>query len=167
MDGDERFEIPRDAQARMSGAVSGPDPDDGARTLHDVAARTSTDLLALRYRTEQELHEAKAQLEERSAALSMSVSLLNATLESAPDGIVAYDLSGRIMAHNSRFSASWGVPPNSRSITERRSPFRSPTLPTRSGYGEPWRTVRFDRRHRSHAALAGCTGAGRNARGAA
>ena len=93
----------------MSSAVSEPDPDDGAHTLHDVAVSSSTDMLALRYRAEQELHETKAQLEERSAALSMSVSLLNATLESAPDGIVAYDLSGRIMAHNSRFSAIWGV----------------------------------------------------------
>jgi len=94
----------------MSGATPSlvPDDDDD-RMLRSVAMRTSSSILVLQRRAEQELQEAKTLLEQRGAALSESVSLLNATLNSAPDAIVAYDLTGRIIAHNSRFPAIWGL----------------------------------------------------------
>ena len=79
------------------------------RSMRNIALRTSNSILVLQQRAEQELLEAKALLEERSAALGLSVSLLNATLESAPDGILAVDLTGRIIANNSRFAAIWGL----------------------------------------------------------
>ncbi|HYW49599.1 MAG TPA: ATP-binding protein [Gemmatimonadaceae bacterium] len=84
--------------------------DDSAEPLlRNAAVRTSNSILVLQRRAEQELLEAKSLLEQRSAALSISVSLLNATLESAPDGVVAYSLAGDIRAVNSRFAGIWGL----------------------------------------------------------
>jgi len=94
--------------------MSGPSPDrrDDDHLLRNVALRTANSVLVLQRRAEQELLEAKRLLEQRSAALSMSVSLLNATLESAPDGIIAFDLTGNILALNSAFAGIWGLTPD-------------------------------------------------------
>lgn len=94
--------------------ISGPqaerrDEDRDNTSLRNVALRTSSSILSMQRRAEQELLEAKSQLEQRKAELSMSVSLLSATLESAPDGIVAYSNAGEVIAHNSRFRAIWGL----------------------------------------------------------
>jgi PAS domain S-box-containing protein len=94
--------------------MSGPTPErrhdpDRERAMHNIAVRTSNSILILQRRAELERLEAKALLEERSKELMMSVSLLNATLESAPDGILAVDLTGRIAALNRRFAAIWGL----------------------------------------------------------
>src|SRR5260370_33586647 len=43
---------------------------------------------------------------------SLPVSVLQSTVESAADGIVAVDLDGRVVAHNRRFEEMWGIPPN-------------------------------------------------------
>ncbi len=86
-----------------------PERADDDRMLRSLAVRTSNSVLVLQRRAEQELIEAKLMLELRSAALSMSVALLNATLESAPDGIVAFDRDGNIQAINSTFAAIWGL----------------------------------------------------------
>ena len=47
--------------------------------------------------------------EEANDALVGSLSLLSATLDSTPDGIVAVRLDGRITAYNRRFLEMWGV----------------------------------------------------------
>jgi PAS domain S-box-containing protein len=61
-----------------------------------------------------ELERSRNQLEERVAQrtqeLASSLSLLNSTIESTADGIVAFDLSGRFVSFNSKFMAMWGVP---------------------------------------------------------
>jgi PAS domain S-box-containing protein len=49
-------------------------------------------------------------VEERTNELANSLSLLNATLNSTEDGILAVDLNGRVICHNERFPAMWGVP---------------------------------------------------------
>jgi len=49
-------------------------------------------------------------VEERTNELANSLSLLNATLNSTEDGILAVDLSGRAICHNERFPAMWGMP---------------------------------------------------------
>ena len=43
--------------------------------------------------------------------LDLSVSLLQATLESTTDGILVVDGAGRIVTHNTRFTEIWGLPP--------------------------------------------------------
>jgi len=49
-------------------------------------------------------------VEERTNELANSLSLLNATLNSTADGILAVDLSGRVICHNDRFPQIWAIP---------------------------------------------------------
>ena len=48
--------------------------------------------------------------EPRSAADSLTVSVLQATLESTADGILVVDLEGHIVSHNRRFEEMWNLP---------------------------------------------------------
>jgi PAS domain S-box-containing protein len=54
-------------------------------------------------------------VEERTNELANSLSLLNATLNSTADGILAVNLSGRVICHNNRFLEIWSIP---RSVIE-------------------------------------------------
>lgn len=56
-------------------------------------------------------------VEERTGELAHSLSLLNATLDSTADGILAADNAGRIVCYNAKFAAMWGLPPE---VLERR-----------------------------------------------
>ncbi len=47
---------------------------------------------------------------ERTRELAGSLSLLNATLDSTTDGILAVQFSGAVVCHNSQFAAMWGIP---------------------------------------------------------
>jgi len=49
-------------------------------------------------------------VEERTGELARSLSLLNATLDSTTDGILAVQFSGEVVCHNARFVAMWGIP---------------------------------------------------------
>jgi two-component system, LuxR family, sensor kinase FixL len=49
-------------------------------------------------------------VEARTKELAASLSLLNATLNSTADGILALDLSGRIVCYNEKFALLWGIP---------------------------------------------------------
>jgi len=51
-------------------------------------------------------------VEERTTELSNSLSLLNATLDSTADGILAIRFSGEVVCTNSQFTAMWGMPPD-------------------------------------------------------
>ena len=55
--------------------------------------------------------ELERQLAERSRELAKTLGLLKATLESTKDGILALDLSGKVMSFNTKFAALWGFPP--------------------------------------------------------
>ena len=60
----------------------------------------------------QAAHESLEQrVEERTQELASSLSVLNATLESTADGILALDQSGKVVSYNSKFAAMWGFPP--------------------------------------------------------
>ncbi|MEY2407471.1 MAG: hypothetical protein QOF48_141 [Verrucomicrobiota bacterium] len=56
--------------------------------------------------------ELEVRVEERTGELATTVSLLNATLDSTADGILALQLSGRAACYNSKFAMLWGVPPD-------------------------------------------------------
>jgi PAS domain S-box-containing protein len=66
-------------------------------------------LLAAR-RSRTQLSHTMARLDERTGELAQSLSLLNATLESTTDGIVAVDLSGKVVSYNTKFAANWQFP---------------------------------------------------------
>jgi PAS domain S-box-containing protein len=63
----------------------------------------------LRRRTE-DLRDAKAALEARTAELAAALALLRAAFDSAPDGILVTDHAGRITGCNARYAEMWGVP---------------------------------------------------------
>ncbi len=52
----------------------------------------------------------ETKISERTRELADSVSLLNATLESTADGIVAVQFSGKMVCFNSQYAAMWGIP---------------------------------------------------------
>src|SRR5690606_18071840 len=78
--------------------------------LHAAALQTPASMLALQRRTEEELLQSKAELERRTAQVDASGALLNATLESTADGIMAIDLTGRVLSYNTKFVAIWQMP---------------------------------------------------------
>ncbi|MBC7984592.1 MAG: PAS domain S-box protein [Candidatus Obscuribacterales bacterium] len=53
---------------------------------------------------------AKAVLETQSGELAASLSLLKATFEASPDGMIAVDLAGKIVSYNSKLVDAWQVP---------------------------------------------------------
>jgi PAS domain S-box-containing protein len=58
-------------------------------------------------------------VQERTEELARSLSLLNATLESTADGIIASDRQGNVISLNTKFMALFGFPPD---MIERRVP---------------------------------------------
>jgi signal transduction histidine kinase/ActR/RegA family two-component response regulator len=83
---------------------------DQLEQLRQAALATSASIRHIRRKAEEDLIQAKQALEERSRQLATTVALLNATLEASPDGIVALDLSGRVLVYNARFAAIWDMP---------------------------------------------------------
>jgi PAS domain S-box-containing protein len=64
-------------------------------------------LLATR-RTRAQLSDTMSRLEERTGELTSSLSLLNATLDSTADGIVAIDKEDKVLCFNQKFLELWG-----------------------------------------------------------
>lgn len=95
-----------------------PAPPPVADPLQQSLLRTSSAVLQHQRRVEQELRDAKNALETQAQELAANVSLLHATLESAPDGIIAVNLHGTVVAYNSRLLAMWQLPA---SLMARRS----------------------------------------------
>jgi signal transduction histidine kinase len=59
-------------------------------------------------------NELEAHVDQRTNELAESVSLLNATLDSTADGILAVSFSGEIVCANAQFGRMWGTPSNVR-----------------------------------------------------
>ena len=93
----------------MTGSNDKTDDDQGKR-LRNVTLETSKSILMLQRRTEQALIQAKKALEDRTQELTNSISLLNATLESSPNGIAVVDLAGRVVSYNGQFATLWQLP---------------------------------------------------------
>lgn len=60
--------------------------------------------------TEQSLRELNKQLEERTAELQKSYSLLEAAMNATVDGLLAVDRQGNVVSANRRFFELWGMP---------------------------------------------------------
>jgi PAS domain S-box-containing protein len=78
--------------------------------LRSVALQTANAVLVARRRAEQELIQIKEALEEKSAELTRSLSMMSATLESSTDGILVTDENGRVIMWNRKFVDMWRIP---------------------------------------------------------
>jgi PAS domain S-box-containing protein len=72
--------------------------------------QTPNSVSVLQRRAQEELIFAKQRLEESSADLAKSLALLQATFESSRDGILSFDLEGRLLGNNNKFLSLWSVP---------------------------------------------------------
>ena len=84
--------------------------DDEDALLHSVALQNAQSILLARQRAEEELVRAKEALEARTEELARSLSMMQATLESTTDGILASDDQGRITCFNENFVQMWRMP---------------------------------------------------------
>jgi signal transduction histidine kinase/CheY-like chemotaxis protein len=84
--------------------------DDEDALLRAVALRNASTILKVRRRTEDELIEAKSQLERKTEELGLSLAMMKATLNAASDGILVTDGLYRVTAFNQKFVDMWQVP---------------------------------------------------------
>jgi PAS domain S-box-containing protein len=82
---------------------------DEEELLRSVALQNATSILAARQRAERELLRTKEELERRTDELARSLSVMRATLESAPDGILVTDEAGRVADCNGRWASLWSL----------------------------------------------------------
>lgn len=71
-----------------------------------------TEKWQLHQQTRRRMEALEVAVSERTRELAKSFSLLNATLESTTDGIVAMDLTGKVISYNAKFAALWQFPPD-------------------------------------------------------
>jgi PAS domain S-box-containing protein len=86
-------------------------PRDEAKRPQQVAIQNAEGSLQAPPRVEEEFARANVELEAKSKELARSLSLLQATLESAVDPILVTDSEGRITAYNRRFLELWELTP--------------------------------------------------------
>jgi signal transduction histidine kinase/CheY-like chemotaxis protein len=91
--------------------------DSGARpaevageALRRAALETSSSVARLQRQTEAQLRDARDALEVQARELASTASLLRATLDATGDGVVAIDLNGRVVIHNTVFAGMWHLP---------------------------------------------------------
>lgn len=78
--------------------------------LKAVALRNAAAIIKARQRSEDELLQARDDLQRKSAELESSLALIKATLDSVTDGIMVTDSALRVVSHNSQFQRLWGLP---------------------------------------------------------
>lgn len=81
--------------------------DDEDALLRAVALRNASTILKVRRRAEDELLEAKSQLERKTDELAFSLAMMKATLDATSDGILATDGEYRVTAYNEKFVQMW------------------------------------------------------------
>jgi PAS domain S-box-containing protein len=73
-------------------------------------AQALTEKWWLHQQSRRKMEELEGMVAGRTQELAKSLSLLNATLESTTDGILAMDLTGKISSFNAKFAAMWRFP---------------------------------------------------------
>ena len=81
------------------------------KLLHSAALKTANTVRLARRRAEQELLEAKQELERKTKELAHSLAMMRATLESTTDGILVTDYDGQVTDFNQQFVEMWRLPP--------------------------------------------------------
>ena len=94
--------------------------DEEDRLLRSVALQNANAILIARQRAERELLQAKEALEQKTQELAHSLAMMQATLESTTDGILATDDSGQVTTFNQRYVEMWGLPPEAMATRDHR-----------------------------------------------
>jgi len=81
------------------------------KLLYSGALQTANTVRLARRRAEQELLEAKQELERKTKELAHSLAMMRATLESTTDGILVTDYDGQVTGYNQQFVEMWRLPP--------------------------------------------------------
>jgi len=81
------------------------------KLLHSATLQTANTVLPARKMAEQELLEAKQELERKTKELAHSLAMMRATLESTTDGILVTDYDGQVTDYNQQFIEMWRLPP--------------------------------------------------------
>ncbi len=84
--------------------------DEELERLRSVALQNANSILIARQRAENELIQAKEALEQKTAELADSLSMMRATLESTTDGILVTDAAARVTGFNENYVSMWGMP---------------------------------------------------------
>ena len=85
-------------------------PNDDEELLRSSALQTANTILLARKRAEQDLLQAKEDLERRSQELAHSLASMHATLESTTDGILVTNRAGEVTDFNQKFVEMWELP---------------------------------------------------------
>ena len=93
---------------RRDGLLILKKPFDGVEAFQ--LAHALTEKWWLHQQSQRKMEGLESRVAERTEGLANSLSMLNATLESTADGIVAVDLSGKIVSYNTKFVATWRFP---------------------------------------------------------
>ena len=83
--------------------------EDSDERLQSAALQTASSILLLRQRAERELIHAKDALEGKTEELAQSLSMMQATLESTTDAIVATDEAGNVTGFNEKYAEMLGL----------------------------------------------------------
>jgi PAS domain S-box-containing protein len=90
--------------------TDGAGEDAEAEALRTVALSNARSIARARDRAERALREAKAALEQTNEELASSLALMQATLESTTDAILATDFDGKVTGFNERYLEMWDLP---------------------------------------------------------
>src|SRR5687767_6708187 len=95
---------------RSSWGTEMPPFEDEDALLHSVALQNAQTILQARQQGERALLRAKEALEARTEELARSLALMQATLESTTDAILATDERGRVTCYNANLVQMWELP---------------------------------------------------------
>lgn len=89
--------------------------------LRAVALKNAAAITKARQRAEDELIQARDDLERKTAELASSLALIKATLDSVTDGIMVTDRARRVVSYNSQYQRLWGLAPETMQLADHRA----------------------------------------------
>ena len=97
-----------------------PDDQNEDLQLRSVALQNAKSILAAREQADRDLTTAKAALEGKPEELAVSLAMVQATLESAADGILVTDAKGKVTNYNRKYVEMWRITPEVMSIMDHK-----------------------------------------------
>ena len=127
-------------------------PNEEEDLLRSSALQTANSVLLARKKADQDLRQAKQELEDKTAELAHSLAMMRATLESTTDGILATGYDGWVSGHNQQFVELWGIPPEILAIGSHQKLIEvmSPKIVDSAGFEARMKTIYEKRPPETH-----------------